>query len=77
MTATEAEHVALYATEDQIARLVLGKGKDIIPPAISAGPDDDLWDLNEPGPLRRPTGPPARSVPRRSGDVHRHFAQQV
>jgi hypothetical protein len=45
MTAAEAEHVALYATEDQIARLVLGKGKDIGPRALWAGPDDELRDL--------------------------------
>jgi hypothetical protein len=37
--------VALYATKGQIARLVLGEGKDIGPPAISAGPDDELRDL--------------------------------
>jgi hypothetical protein len=45
MTAGEGDHVALYATEDQIARLVLGEGKDIGPPAISSGSDDDLGDV--------------------------------
>ena len=44
-TAAEAEHVALYATEDQIARLVLGKRESIAARVISADPDDELQDL--------------------------------
>jgi hypothetical protein len=45
LAAAEPEYVALYAIEHQIACLVLGKGKEVATPTISAGLDDDLGEL--------------------------------